>query len=187
VTWFHCVLALWSVFLLVWLAAALHPGKSVYRETQASRLSHALPLTAAVALFVPAVSRNLPRLSMRVVPGGLAGIGFAIAAMGIACAIVSRLVLGRFWSNTVSLKHDHRLVQAGPFAWVRHPIYTGVVLAGVGTAMALGTLAGLLGLAIGTAAVLRKMGIEERLLGEHFGDAHALYRERVKRLIPYIW
>lgn len=64
---------------------------------------------------------------------------------------------------------------------------TGVVLAGVGTAMALGSLGGLLGLVIGTAAVLRKMAIEERLLAARFGDAHAVYRGRVKRLIPFVW
>jgi protein-S-isoprenylcysteine O-methyltransferase Ste14 len=53
--------------------------------------------------------------------------------------------------------------------------------------MALGTLGGFFGLVIGTAAVLRKMGIEERLLAERFGDAHAAYRGRVKRLIPFVW
>jgi protein-S-isoprenylcysteine O-methyltransferase Ste14 len=127
VNWFHRTLCLWDASLLVWVVGALRPGLSVYRESQASRLSHAVPLTVAAVLFTPAVARYAPWLTMRVGPG-LGEIGFAIALLGITSAISARLVLGRFWSNTVSLKQDHRLVQTGPFAWVRHPITRGSCL-----------------------------------------------------------
>jgi len=82
------------------------------------------------------------------------------------------------------VKRDHTLVTTGPYAIVRHPIYTGLLLAFAGTALALGEVRGVLAIAIATASLWRKLRLEERWMGEQFGDAYERYRSRVPALVP---
>ena len=92
-----------------------------------------------------------------------------------------RAWLGRNWSAEVTVKHDHELVRSGPYALVRHPIYTGLLLALIGTALGVGNGRALIGLVLIVAALLRKVAIEERFMSEQFGDAYARYRAEVPR------
>jgi len=85
---------------------------------------------------------------------------------GIAFAIWARMLLGRNWSSDVTLKRDHELIVAGPYRWVRHPIYTAVPLAG--------------------AAFWRKLKIEEAVMRRRFGETYAHYAKRVPALIPFV-
>jgi protein-S-isoprenylcysteine O-methyltransferase Ste14 len=85
------------------------------------------------------------------------------------------------------VKERHRLVQNGPYGIVRHPIYTGLLLAIIGTALTFGTLASYLGVAAGLAGFMIRIDIEEKLMRELFGDAHAAYRQRTRTLIPFVW
>ncbi len=85
----------------------------------------------------------------------------------------------------MTLKQDHTLTRSGPYRFVRHPIYTGLLLAIFGSGViALGEWRGLVALALVTAAFLRKIQIEERFLQERFGDAYSRYRHEVAALIP---
>ena len=84
----------------------------------------------------------------------------------------------------VTLKQDHELIRSGPYRWVRHPIYTGLLLAVLGSAIALGEWRGLIALALVTAAFLRKIAIEERFLTEQFGGVYAHYSRKVPSLVP---
>ena len=86
----------------------------------------------------------------------------------------------------VTVKHDHELVRSGPYALVRHPIYSGVLLALIGTTLAIGRWRGLPGLALIAAALLCKLTIEERFMSEQFGEAYARYRAEVPALIPFV-
>ena len=113
-------------------------------------------------------------------------LGAALTLAGIAFTIWARVLLGGNWSGGVTLKHDHELVIDGPYRWVRHPIYTGLLVALAGTALALGEWRGLLALAIAAAALWRKLGLEEALMRGQFGDAYAHYAERVPALIPFV-
>src|SRR5215467_12702020 len=78
----------------------------------------------------------------------IARVGVALTAIGLGFTVWARVQLGRFWSGTVTLKEGHELVRTGPYAVTRHPIYTGLLLALIGSAMARGTLGGLLGLVL---------------------------------------
>jgi len=86
----------------------------------------------------------------------------------------------------VQLKQDHELIEAGPYRYVRHPIYSGLLLAFLGTALMIGEWRALLALAIIAASFWRKLQLEERWLGEYFGDAYTDYMRRVKALVPRI-
>ena len=90
-------------------------------------------------------------------------------------------------SATVALKQDHRLVTAGPYARVRHPIYSGALLLCLGTALWLASIAAFAALALVTFGLCCKARAEERLLSRHFGSAYPAYRARTRMLIPAIW
>ena len=109
----------------------------------------------------------------------VAGVGFAIWA---------RLALGRNWSGLVmTVREGPQLVQSGPYALVRHPIYSGMFAAILGTALTIGTLASWLAVAAGLAGILIRVEVEERLMATEFGAAHAVYRARTKKLVPFVW
>ena len=88
---------------------------------------------------------------------------------------------------TVTLKQDHELIRGGPYRWVRHPIYTGLLLALMGSAIAMNEWRGLIGVALITLALLRKIVVEERFLTEQFGDDYRRFRAAVPALIPRPW
>jgi len=98
----------------------------------------------------------------------------------------ARLVLGRNWSGTVTVKQEHTLVRQGPYVIVRHPIYTGLLAAGLGTAIAYGQIRGLIAVALFLLLFILKIRIEERFMREQFGDDYRIYQEQVKALIPFV-
>ncbi len=178
---------LWLVFIAVWIAMA-RGGKAVAeRESAYSRLSHYLPLALAIYLLaaphVPVAALNARFVPLSLWPVRLgAGLTFA----GIAFAIWARMLLGRNWSSDVTLKRDHELIVAGPYRWVRHPIYTGILLALIGSALALGEWRGVLAVPLAGAAFWRKLKIEEAVMRRRFGETYAHYAKRVPALIPFV-
>ena len=115
-------------------------------------------------------------------------IGLAATVTGAAFAIWARLALGRNWSGVVvTVKDQHQLVTSGPYAIVRHPIYAGLFL----MAMASAIIAPLFGTITGTVMLLcvflLRIQREERMMTLHFGQQYDAYRQRIARLIPYIW
>jgi protein-S-isoprenylcysteine O-methyltransferase Ste14 len=113
-------------------------------------------------------------------------IGAATLAAGLAFSVWARVHLGKNWSGVVTIKEDHELIRSGPYALARHPIYTGILVAFIGTAIARNEWRGLVAVVIVFAALWRKLKLEERWLGETFGDRYAKYRDEVAALIPYL-
>ena len=118
---------------------------------------------------------------------GTAVAGLALTVIGLGLASWARLILGRMWSGGVTLKEQHVIVDRGPYALARHPIYTGILFALLGSALARDTVAGYLGFGITTVGLILKFRQEERLLLTHFGPAYEEYRGRVKGLSPLVW
>jgi len=112
---------------------------------------------------------------------------FGFGRRGHLCAGAVRKVLGTEWSRDVELKQGHKLVESGPYRFVRHPIYTGHLLMGLGTAVASGLLVAFVGLASFAAGFWIKLNQEERLLRRGFPDEYPAYKARVKALIPYVF
>jgi protein-S-isoprenylcysteine O-methyltransferase Ste14 len=183
----NLIAGLWIAWLIVWGVSAIGVKRVVRRESRASRVSHMLPLAVAAGLLASPHAGG-PWLAMRFLPDAAVWfwLGVALLAAGLGFSVVARVSLGGNWSGTVTLKDDHELIRRGPYRIVRHPIYTGLLMGLLGTALALGEWRGLVALGLATVAFLRKIPIEERFLTDQFGEAYARYRAEVPALVPLL-
>ena len=181
------IAGLWLGWAAFWIVAAVGAKASARREPMRSRLLHLVPLALAVLLlWGPAIGPAW--LQARVVAAARWPLwtGAALVAAGLLFTVWARVHLGRNWSGIVTLKHDHELVTSGPYAIVRHPIYSGLLLAFIGSAIANGEWRGLVAVVVVAAALWRKLRLEERWMGEQFGTAYERYRRRVSALVPLV-
>jgi protein-S-isoprenylcysteine O-methyltransferase Ste14 len=111
-------------------------------------------------------------------------IGLALLCAGLAFAVWARVELGRNWSGAVTVKEGHELIRSGPYAYVRHPIYSGLIAALIGTAVTVGTERALLGVLIIVIAFVRKLRTEERFMRETFPGEYERYSAAVPALVP---
>jgi protein-S-isoprenylcysteine O-methyltransferase Ste14 len=176
---------LWLTWFISWWLAARWSARTVVRQSSASRLAHGVFWWAGATLLFahPALLQSLVHPVFPPSPRA-AWAGAALCAAGLAYAWWARIYLGRFWSSVAALKADHALVRNGPYGLTRHPIYTGLLLAVTGTALARDSIAGVLGLAFLLVGIVIKLRQEERLLLDHFGPAYEVYRAEVPALIP---
>jgi protein-S-isoprenylcysteine O-methyltransferase Ste14 len=177
----------WIVFCAYWFIMAFGVKRAVKRQSWSSRLLHiVVGVVAYMLLFAQHV--NWGPLSIRFVPDERAWViaGVALTYAGVALAIWARAILGGNWSATVTVKQDHSLVRRGPYSAVRHPIYSGLLLAGLGTALAIGEVHSLLAVVIGVAGFYAKSKLEERFMIEEFGKAYEEYRQRTWALVPFV-
>jgi protein-S-isoprenylcysteine O-methyltransferase Ste14 len=179
--------ALWLVWAGWWMIAAWATKPALRSEGAVSRLSHVLPLALGAALLI---SRRLAgaALARRFLPDvpWTFWLGLTLVAGGIAIALWARVHLGGNWSGTVTLKQGHTLTCEGPYRFVRHPIYAGLLLAVLGTAISQGEWRGLAAVALITLALLRKIALEERFLRARFGREYERYRAALPALIPQL-
>ena len=176
---------MWLAWCLYWVISARSAKRTVRRESLASRISHVLPLIVGVLLVaLPSVPSAL--FATRILPRSLATywIGVAFVFMGLGFAVWARRHIGSNWSGTVTVKENHVLVRTGPYAWVRHPIYTGLLAAILGSAIARGELRGVWAVALCTFAFMSKLRIEERWMRQVFGAEYERYSAQVPALIP---
>ena len=179
--------AMWLAWLAYWALAARGTKQTQRSEGLRSRLSYHLPLIAgAVFMAVPHVlGPQLEGLFVARTPAWQA-LAVVLVALGLGFSAAARVWLGRNWSGTVTVKHGHELIRSGPYALVRHPIYTGMLLALIGSALMVGKWRALIGLALMLLSFLRKLRIEERFMAQEFGEDYARYREQVAMLVPFL-
>jgi len=181
------VWACWTIFLVVWLLAAISTKRSVYRESRAQRLRYSILLFAGYLLLIRGHRLAYP-LSARVIPRMefIAWAGVILCIAGLSFCIWARAILGRNWSGAVTLKEGHELIERGPYQLVRHPIYTGLLAMFLGTVMVLGHMAGIAGFVLVSVSFWIKLSDEERIMLKQFPDQYAAYQQRVKRIIPFV-
>lgn len=168
----------WIIFWVYWLASAFGA-----KEGRGSR--RRLPLNGVSALAVILLVRVFRGGSLAVHSPLLAAIGAVVFASGIALAIWARVSLGRNWGMPMSQKLEPELVTTGPYRFVRHPIYSGLLAALLGTALVT-NLIGLAIVAILLAYFYYCAAVEEKNLAATFATAYPAYRARTKMLIPFI-
>ncbi|MBI3437722.1 MAG: isoprenylcysteine carboxylmethyltransferase family protein [Proteobacteria bacterium] len=180
--WFFIV---WTVWLISWLMAALWSRQAKAHAGSAQEAPYRLVTIAGVLLLFGFNFASSPHgwdVSMV-----LAWAMLALVVVGFLFAWWARLHLGTLWSGTITRKADHRIVETGPYALVRHPIYTGLLLAGFATAVARGRWEALFGAALFALGCWMKARQEERFLSEELGAEYAAYRARVRMLVPYLF
>lgn len=195
--WIIGILGVWAIWSASWLIAARWTNRTVGRPGARREAGYQLLTFAGFGLLfgdgwprpaphgiaiVPAF--HLPALWHSPAAFGWAMAGVALA--GMALAWWARLSLGRLWSAAVTRKDGHKVVDTGPYAIVRHPIYTGLLMGSFALAFSKGTPLALVGLALLLIAFRIKARLEERFLAEELGhDAYAAYRARVPMLLPF--
>jgi protein-S-isoprenylcysteine O-methyltransferase Ste14 len=177
------LMALWVIWLASWLVAGLFSSPAATRPPlRQETLYRALTVGGVLLIFWPREGGSLW------IGGMAADIPLLLLTLaGFAFAWWARLHLGRLWSGSVTRKADHRIIDSGPYGMVRHPIYTGILLALYATALQRGTIFALAGAAIATLAFYIKARLEERFLGSELGAAaYEAYRRRVPMLVPFL-
>jgi protein-S-isoprenylcysteine O-methyltransferase Ste14 len=178
---------IWIGWLLSWMAAALWSGRTEKSDTTAAVPVYRTAILAGAILLTPWAARTTTERHLWDV--GDAG-GYVLAGLTLAGILFTwwgRIHLGRLWSSAITRKEDHRVVDSGPYALVRHPIYTGLIAAILATAAAEATATALAGAALVTFGLWLKARTEERfLIGELGPDAYGAYCRRVPMLLPFL-
>ncbi len=179
---------IWTIFGVLWVLPAIFGKRTIQRQTSRSRL---LQLALLVAAYVLMSNPDLgwALLNRPLVPDNkmTTAIGYGLLLTGMLFAAWARFSLGGNWSSNVTLKQNHTLVSSGPYRIVRHPIYTGLLVALLGTAIALGPLRCFVGVVLAAIAWKFKSITEEAFMVQEFGEQYTRYRTEVKALVPYIW
>jgi len=175
----------WSALGLYWLASALETKKTAVNENPALRVFRISILAITLALLLTDWLK-IGIMGQRFVPEvrTLIWCGVLLTGAGVALAIWARWNLGRNWSDKVVLKVDHELIRSGPYAYLRHPIYTGVLLAVAGTALVVGEWRGVAALVLLGTNYYVKATREEKILAANFGEAFAAHKQKTGFFLP---
>lgn len=177
--------ALWLLFGVYWLVSALKRKKTKQRESVLQRIGYTLPL-AVVFYLLYQPQAYYGWLDNRFFPAGPFGewLGVFLTAAGIGIAFWARWHLGTNWSGVVTLKEGHELIRTGPYRSIRHPIYTGILLALLGTAITFGEVRGLFAMAIVWLSFYIKARREESFLSQEFGPGFAEHKQHTGMFLP---
>jgi protein-S-isoprenylcysteine O-methyltransferase Ste14 len=183
----YFVPTLWLAWMVTWFALAGNVKTTVRRQAALPRLLNtALLFCAAALLWVQRV--RVPALMARFLPESQwqfwAALGTVLTVLGLLFTVWARVYLGRNWSGVVTIKADHELITGGPYGLVRHPIYSGLALAFVGTALVIGQWRGILAVTLALIAIAHRIVAEERFMREQFGAAYDTYAQRVRAFVP---
>jgi protein-S-isoprenylcysteine O-methyltransferase Ste14 len=182
------VIGAWDAIVFFWLITAFRLKRAVQVEGLGQRLRYmSILVVAAVLLFMQ--WPNLGPLNSRAWPDlpPFAITGLVLTFAGVLIAIVARGYLGANWSGRPSIKEGHELIRKGPYTMVRHPIYSGILLAAIGTAIAFGQTRNLFALPLVLIGFWLKLHTEEQFLTQAFGEHYLAYQKSVKSaIIPYI-
>jgi protein-S-isoprenylcysteine O-methyltransferase Ste14 len=180
------ILACWGIFLAFWLVTALFvkpTAQTAPREGTAILVRMVLGIAVLLTLgrMFPVLNEQLWGYSTTM--GIVADV---CAGAGLLLMLWARVTLGRNWSALVVLRQDHELVERGPYAVIRHPIYAGLLLLFLGEGVWYGSVAWLLLFLIVTAAFWYKAQVEETFMTHHFPVEYPRYKARTKALIPFV-
>jgi protein-S-isoprenylcysteine O-methyltransferase Ste14 len=178
----------WVAFLVYWRIKAADTKTTQRLEPAAWTILRTLTFLIVIALLsIPRIP--LPWLYRQLWPSSLSSfmVGAALTVGGLLFAVWARQHLGRNWSNAVTIKQNHELITTGPYALVRHPIYTGILSGFLGTAVALAQVRGVIGFVLIFLVLWTKLRMEEEWMRSQFGETYATYAHRTSALVPYLF
>jgi protein-S-isoprenylcysteine O-methyltransferase Ste14 len=176
---------LWAIFGCVWLIAWMRTKRTQERAPLSFRLLYGVPVAIASYLMFND-NAALRWRGVHFVPRTplIQSAGILLTAAGIAFAIWARFYLGQNWSSAVSIKVGHQLIRTGPYQWVRHPIYSGLLIALLGTALARGKMISLAALPLFFLGFWTKSRMEEQFMRKTFGQEYEDYSQSTGALVP---
>jgi protein-S-isoprenylcysteine O-methyltransferase Ste14 len=180
------ILGCWIIFLAYWLISAFGQKAIAEGQSLASTLAHRIPV--GLGWFLLAYQGLPPPMNLVLMPrrDWALVIGVVICVFGLFVTIWARWTLAGNWSSDVTFKQGHELVKTGPYRFVRHPIYTGLLVMCLGSAIEIGRLRCFLSLVVVGLGFWIKLKQEERLMLRHFPDEYPVYRKQVKALVPFV-
>jgi len=175
----------WIVFLFYWIIGSLRTRATREKEPIASRLA-VLLLEVVGYLLIFAGAAGVGFLETRVVSRTMPGaiLGVVLTWLGIGLAIWARYHLAEYWSARVTIKEGHQLIRTGPYTHLRHPIYSGLILATLGSAIAIDEWRCVLGFCLVLVGYCFKARKEEAMLGQQFGVSFDQHKEHTGFLLP---
>ena len=175
----------WMMLMAYWIISAWNVKRSKYVAPSSVRITQLLFfIPGCVLLFADSLRVGLLRIQVLPKTAAVADVGIAIALIGIAFAIWARYCLGRNWSGQVAIKENHELIQVGPYRWIRHPIYTGIIVGAWGTAIVVGQLGAFFGVILLTLGFAYKGKQEELNLRTLFRDSWTAHEQRTGMFLP---
>ncbi len=180
--------AVWILFFLYWQIKAVHTKTTQRLEPAASRILRVFIFLIAIALL-STTRIPLPWLYRQLWPVGLwpFWVGTAVTIAGLLFAVWARENLGGNWSRSVTIKRGHELITTGPYAVVRHPIYTGILTGFLGMAIAISQVRGFIVFVLVFLALWIKLRMEEQWMRSQFGETYAAYAHHTAALVPYLF
>lgn len=178
----------WIFFFLYWQTRAANTKTTQRLEPSASRVLRVFIFLIAIVLL--ATTRiPMPWLYRQLWPVGYLPfwLGAAVTIAGLLFAVWARAHLGRNWSSSVTIKQGHELITTGPYAQVRHPIYTGILTGFLGMAIAISQVRGFIVFVLVFLAFWSKLRMEEEWMRSQFGEAYGTYAQRTTALVPYLF
>jgi protein-S-isoprenylcysteine O-methyltransferase Ste14 len=170
-----------SFFPVVWIAFVLYWRIKAADTKTSQRLEpNAWPILRALTFLIVIVLLSIPRIPLPWLYRQLWPAGLWPFWIGAAVTV------GRNWSNAVTIKQDHELITTGPYALVRHPIYTGILTGFLGTAIALSQVRGVIGFVLIFLVLWAKLRMEEEWMRSQFGETYATYVHQTSALVPFI-
>jgi protein-S-isoprenylcysteine O-methyltransferase Ste14 len=179
----YVIYSVWVLFWLAWLAAAL-----TAKRTARSRMRHFIGLRLAFFVIVILVSRSGAFKGHHTIVSNpvLQGVGMGLFLAGLGLAVWARVYLGRNWGTPMSEKVDAELVTSGPYRHIRNPIYSGLILAAIGTAVAVSWY-WLVAVVFMGAYFTYSATVEEHIMERLFPNEYPAYKRSTKMLIPFIF
>jgi len=183
-TWLF-IAGCWIVWLLYWVAMAFRTKRTIERR---GFVGYRLVAVIVMAGFILAGQLLGVSAQSRLwqTPLALGVVSDCIVLAGTAFTIWARITLGRNWSAEVTFKQDHELIESGPYALVRHPIYTGLITMALGTAINYGRAIGFAVFFAVCGAIWWKARQEEQIMSSHFPDAYPEYKLHVRAIVPFV-
>ena len=178
----------WIAFLLYWQIKAAGAKTTQRIEPATSRILRALTFLIVIVLL-STTRIPLRWLYLQVWPSGLwpFWLGAAVMVTGLGFAVWAREHLATNWSRSVTIKQGHELITTGPYAVVRHPIYTGILAGFLGTAIALSQMRGFIAFVLIFFALWLKLRMEEQWMRSQFGETYTTYSRHTAALVPYLF
>ena len=177
---------IWLAWVISWVVASFWSGRTKTHVPTLNSLAYRIPILLGAILLMPWTGQALGEAPLYHV-GTLGIYAFAVVVLlGISFTWWARIHLGRFWSNAITHKEDHKIIDTGPYGLVRHPIYTGLIIAMLATGLAVGTVTSILGALLIAYSQWKKARMEERFLAVELGQAYGPYCARVPMIVPFL-